>query len=87
MVEKTDLASVSYTLGILSIVLAFFSPIAALILGIIGFVQSKKQNFGKAKKLNVIGIILSIILIIISVIFLAYAIKTGVEPSGSFPLF
>jgi hypothetical protein len=86
MAEKIDLASVAYTIGILSIVMAFFSPIAGLILGIIGLVQSKKQKVDKAKKLNTIGIILSVIFIIVSVIFLIYATKAGISTSGSFPM-
>ncbi len=87
MAEKIDLPTVAYVLGILSIVMAFFSPVAGLILGIIGFVQSKKEKVEKAKKLNTIGIVLSVIFIIISVIFLIYAIKTGIDTSGSFPFF
>ena len=81
-----NLGTVAYVLGILSIVFAFFSPIAGLILGIIGLVQSRKQGVTKAKKLNVIGIILSIVLLIISIIFLVYSVKSGLSP-GSFPLF
>lgn len=87
MAEKIDLASVAYVLGILSIVFAFFSPIAGLVLGIIGFVQSKKQNFAKAKKLNKIGIIISVIFIVVSLLFLIFAAKSGMDTSGSFPLF
>ena len=44
MADKIDLVTVSYVLGVLSIVFAFFSPIAGLVIGIIGFVQSKKHN-------------------------------------------
>lgn len=72
MVEKKqDLSLVSYTLGILSVVLAFFTPTAGLVLGIIGFIQSKNEKSGlgkKAKKLNLIGIILSVILVIVSIL-------------------
>ena len=73
MADKIDLASVTYVLGILSIVFAFFSSWAGLVLGIIGLVQSKKQNVPKAKLLNKIGIILSIILIVFQFV-LVYAL-------------
>ncbi len=69
--KKTDFSLVSYTFGIISIVLAFFTPIAGLVFGIIGVVQSKKQKTAlslKAKKLSTIGIVLSIILIIVSLV-------------------
>ncbi|KKL72911.1 hypothetical protein LCGC14_2080210, partial [marine sediment metagenome] len=59
MAEKINLSSVSYVLGILSIVFAFISPMAGLILGVIGLVQAKKQKALRAKRLNIIGIILS----------------------------
>ncbi len=68
MAEKIDLGSVSYVLGILSIVLAFFVPLGSLILGIIGLTQSRKAKSKRAKKLNIIGIILSIIFLIISIL-------------------
>jgi|APSaa5957512622_1039677.scaffolds.fasta_scaffold01620_14 MFS family permease len=69
--KKQDLSLASYTLGILSIVFAFFTPIAGLILGIIGFRVSGKKKLPlskKAKKLNVIGIVLSIIFVIASIL-------------------
>ena len=77
MADKIDIATVTYVLGILSIVFAFVSPIAGLILGIIGFTQSKKHGVSKVRKLNTIGIILSIVFLIISVIALIYSINSG----------
>lgn len=45
MVEKKgDRIVASYTLGIVSIVLAFFTPLAGLIFGIIGLAKAKKKN-------------------------------------------
>lgn len=76
MAEKIDFKSVSYVLGILSIVFAFISPMAGLILGIIGLVQAKKQKAQRAKRLNVIGIILSVIFLIISAVVL---ISSGIN--------
>ena len=77
MVEKIDISSVSYVLGILSIVFAFVSPLAGLVLGIIGLIQSKKYKLLRSKKLNLIGVILSIIFLVISLIALFYSINNG----------
>lgn len=79
MAEKIDFKSVSYVLGILSIVFAFISPMAGLILGIIGLVQAKKQKALRAKRLNVIGIILSVIFLIISAVVLIYSAANGIN--------
>ena len=58
MAEKRGVA---YTLGILSIVFAFFIPLASVVLGIIGLIQNKKEKSKISKKLNIIGIILGAI--------------------------
>ena len=74
MVEKKEVNGVvAYTLGIVSIVLAFFSSIAGLTFGIIGFVKSRKDHSElakTAKKMNLIGIILSLIVFAIQVAIL-----------------
>ncbi len=84
MVEK-DSSLVAYVLGIISIVMAFFTPLAGLIFGILGLVQSNKQKnelSKKAKTLSIIGIILSIIL------FLALIILTylGLDSLANLPV-
>jgi hypothetical protein len=84
MAEKVDLGSVSYALGVLSIVFAFFNPGAGLVVGIIGFIQSKKVKLKKAQKLNMIGMILSAILLIVSIVILAYSAMTGL--GTNFPI-
>ena len=68
MTEKIDLKPVSYAFGILSIVFAFFSPFAGLVLGIVGLIQSNKLKFLKAKRLNILGIVLSVIFSILQII-------------------
>lgn len=76
---KQDLSFVSYTIGIVSIVMAFFQPLAGLILGIIGFVQSKNKADDlskRAKKLNIVGMILSIAVVIISAVVIYLAQKS-----------
>jgi len=73
--KRGDSEIIAYILGIISIVMAFFTPLAGLIFGIIGLVQSKKQETElskKAKKLNIIGIVLSILFFIIIIIITTY---------------
>jgi len=73
--KKPNFEIVAYVLGIVSIVIAISTPVAGLVLGIIGLVYSKKQKTElskKAKKLNIIGIVLSIILTIVSIIVAIY---------------
>ena len=76
--EGHDIAS--YTLGILSIVIALFQPLMGLIIGIVGVYQSQKQKTElskSGKKLSTIGIILSIILFIAYTLLSLYLIKNG----------
>lgn len=75
-----DFSEISYLLGILSIVLSFFQPVAGFILGIIGLVHSRKQKTPlsqKAKKFNIIGIILSIIFFALTAAITAYFTAKG----------
>ncbi len=75
---KQDFSVVSYIFGIVSIVLAFFTPFAGLIFGVIGLVHSKKQKNElslKAKKYSTIGIVLSAILLIVSAILTYLAMQ------------
>lgn len=86
--KKGDLSVVSYSLGIVSIVMAFFQPLAGLTFGIISLVQSKKQDTElskRAKKLSKIGIILSIVLFIVSVV-IAYLQISGAIGLQDFPI-
>lgn len=72
---KCDKSLVAYSLGIVSIVLAFFTPLAGVILGIIGLVQSKSSTSDlakKAKTLNIIGLVFGLIIFIASLIMLFY---------------
>ena len=86
--KKEEFGVVSYTLGIISIVLAFFIPLGGFVFGVIGFIQSKKQKtslYKEAKKLNIIGMILSLALFIISIVVNAYLINEGFNPFQNFP--
>ena len=63
-----DKPTISYVLGILSIVFGILKPDAGLVLGIIGLIMSSKERNSlekKAKTLSIIGIIVSIIILII----------------------
>ena len=85
MADKIEPAA-PYVFGVLSIVFAFFQPFAALVIGIIGLVQSNKLKLQRAKKLNIIGIILSVIFAVISMIMLKQFAQGNVG-SGLFPSF
>jgi len=83
---KGDFGEVSYILGIVSVVFAFFSPMAGLILGIIGIVQSRKGKgslSARGKRLSIIGIIVSIIMLIFAIIVAVY---TGLDTLNSLNL-
>ncbi len=82
---QENLRSLSaHILGIVSLVLAFFNPVPALILGIVGLVQSTKQKDARSNRAK----ILNIIAIIVSVLLIAAAIVISRNPSilGNIPL-
>jgi len=86
MADKKEVSDiVSYSFGILSIVMAFFQPLMGLIIGIIGFYQSKRvksELSKKGKKLNTIGIVLSIIFLVIYISVSVYLAMKGIDTSG-----
>ena len=65
----------SYTFGILSIVFAFFIPLAGVTLGVVGLFLNKKEKSKIAKKLNIAGIIIGAI-IFIATLALSYYLTT-----------
>jgi heme/copper-type cytochrome/quinol oxidase subunit 2 len=85
MAEK-EYGEVAYILGIVSLVFAFISPVAGLIIGIIGFSHGKKEKTALAergKKLSRLAIIISIIILAITI---AVAVYTGVSSLDSLSL-
>ena len=51
--------------------MAFFSPLAGLIFGIIGFSQSKKLKTSTSKlsrKLNILGMVISLVIFILAIV-------------------
>ena len=71
--EQVNFSQTSYIFGIVSIVMALFTPLLGLVFGIIGLVQSSKQKTDisrLSKKLNIIGIVLSIIIFGVSLFFI-----------------
>ena len=65
--KKGDSAIVAYLLGVLSIVMALFLPLSGIILGIVGLFHIRKKEGAevrKAKKLNILGIILGVVLFV-----------------------
>ena len=87
MVEKKaqiDFSQTSYIFGILSIVMALFTPLLGLVFGIIGLIQSVKQKTDVSrlsKKLNIIGIVLSVIVFGVSLFFLLKGVTLPSLPS------
>jgi len=85
--KREDYGSVSYIMGIVSIVLAFFTPLAGLIFGIVGLNLAKRQNTAmssKGRKLSQIGLVISIIVLIVTVII---AIVASTSPlANNFPV-
>jgi len=81
---------VAYILGIVSIVMAIFQPLAGIIFGIIGLVQNKKEKSKKAKKLNIIGIVIGVVLFLVSIAVTIYLTIKGISSkeilSSTFPI-
>ena len=70
-----DFRQAAYVFGIISIVMAFLSPVAGIVFGVIGLIFSKKQKSDlseRAKTLNIIGMAIGIVVLILSVSLAAY---------------
>jgi len=69
--KKEDFSVEAYVFGIASIIFAIVSSLIGIILGIVGLVMSKKQK-GKyserARKLSKIGLILSIVIFVLTIL-------------------
>ena len=71
---KQEFGVASYVIGIVSIVFAFFQPIAAIILGIVGITLSKRHKSDlsdKGKKFSIIGIVIGIIILVATIVFIS----------------
>lgn len=85
MVQENLKSWSAHILGIVSLVLALtFNPFPALILGIIGLVQSTKQKDAKSKKAKVLNIIA--IVVSVAVYTLAILVNLGIISIGNLPL-
>lgn len=88
--EKVDLSLPSYIIGIVSIILAFIQPIIGVIMGIVGIVMAKNNGGDystRASKLNIWGIILSIIFLILYILLAMYLPDfLGLSQGGAFPV-
>ncbi len=69
-----------YIFGILSIVFAFFVPLAGVILGIIGLVLNKKEKSRKAKIMNILGIIFGILVLALGILATVLSIQGSTFP-------
>ena len=82
--EQVDFSQTSYIFGVVSIVMALFTPLIGAVFGIIGLIQSMKQktNISRlSKKLNIIGIVLSVIVFGVSLFFLLKGVTLPSLPS------
>jgi len=85
--EGKDLSIVAYILGMISIVLAFFQPLAGIILGIMGLSFGKKYKTElsrKGIKYSKIGILIGVIVLLIS-LAITYYVTRGQLGIGNFP--
>ena len=65
--EKKDLSIAAYIIGIFSIIFAFFNPLMGVVVSLVGLIQNKRHKgelSTKAKKLNIIGLGVSVFLLI-----------------------
>ena len=77
-----NFGEISYVLGIVSIVMALFQPLAGLIFGIVGLTFSRRKETGlskKSKTLNIIGIVLSLVLLVVVVVLSYYLDLQGIS--------
>jgi len=87
--KEEDFSIIAYMFGIVSIVLAFFTPAAGIVFGIIGIIQSKRQKTSlsaRAKKLSTIGLALSIILLVVSLVLATYFAYNNIGSLANFPI-
>lgn len=83
--ERVDFSQTSYIFGVVSIVMALFTPLLGLVFGIIGLIQSTKQKTEisrLSKKLNIIGIVLSVLVFAVSLFFLLKGLTLPSLSSG-----
>ena len=76
-VEKINFSQTSYILGVISLITAFFTPLLGLVIGVVGLIQSRRANnkvSKLARKLNIAGMIVSIVIFIITIVLVT---KTG----------
>ena len=75
--KKLELGSVSYTIGIMSIVFGVISDfgLGGIILGILGLRlnrDTKNPYYAQARKLNKLGIIVGVVIFVISILSMYY---------------
>jgi len=84
---KENRSLVSFVLGIASIAMAFLSPVAGIITGIVGLVQGKKNNddfTNLSRNLNITGVVAGAVVFIIAVYFTFLTYTTGMQNMGTF---
>ena len=83
--KKIDFGTSSYLMGVFSIIFGVLSPLIGIVIGIVGLVLSNKEKTNitkKAKKLNIIGIILGVVILALSIIA---TLVLGIDSLQTFP--
>ena len=81
--KKLDFGLAAYVIGIVSIVSGVFQPLSGFILGIVGIVISNKESgelANRGKRLSIIGIIVSVISFILTMLLVYYLNSSGLLP-------
>lgn len=71
MAKNIDIGFMAYIFSTLSVIFAFFQPLAGVVLGVIAVRQASGQKSAlekKARKLGIIGIVIGAIIFILSVV-------------------
>jgi len=83
--SKEDFSEMGYVLGILSVIFGILQPVFGFGLGIAGLILASGISSPlskKAKKLSIIGIVVSIIVTLILILGSSYLISKGLLPSN-----
>ena len=71
MSKKDPFGLISYIVGIVAIVESFISPLAGMILAIVGIVLSKREISDlsrKGRRLNIIALIIGLVILILTLV-------------------